>query len=229
MKFLVYIFLFLFAKVSFAQDNVVPEQKQDIYTVVEEMPEFPGGMDEMIKFIQSNIIYPQNCKERNIGGKVFLKFIVSTDGKIENVVVLKSSGFELLDNEALRVVKFMPAWKPGSQNGKNVLVYFNLPINFYLPNAPFYMFNLFNKSENYIKTKSLIENGGRDKDIIDILENDSEKESNLDIMYNLAVAYYHNRQNKKACTLFNTILKKSDEKITIVNNTKEFLQKYCSN
>ncbi|MFN8115919.1 MAG: energy transducer TonB [Bacteroidia bacterium] len=229
MKFLVYIFLFLFAKVSFAQDDVAQEQKKEIFTVVEYMPEYPGGINEMIKFIQNNIVYPQDCKDKNIGGKVFLKFIVATDGKIENVIVLKGSGFESLDNEALRVVKLMPAWKPGSQNGKNVLVYFNLPINFSLPTAPFYIFNISNKSENYVKTKTLIDNGKSDRDIINLLENDSEKESNLDIMYNLGVAYYHSKQNKKACKVFNAILKKSDEKITIVNNTKEFIQKYCTN
>jgi len=228
MKFLVYIFLFLFVKVSFAQDNVLQEQKKDIYTVVEYMPEYPGGMTEMMKFIQTNIKYPQYCLERNIGGKSFLKFVVTPEGKIENVIILKSAGFEVMDNEALRVVRLMPNWKPGSQNGTNVPVYFNLPINFSMA-TPFYIYNISSKSENYIKTNALIDDSRKDKDIADILENDPSNDWNLDVMYNLAVAYYYSKENKKSCLWFNAILKKSDEKIAVVNNTKQFIQKYCSN
>ncbi|MBK7666364.1 MAG: energy transducer TonB [Sphingobacteriaceae bacterium] len=103
----------------------------EIFTVVEEMPEFPGGAMEMMKYIQKNIQYPAMAREAGISGKCFLKFVVSGDGAISDVTILKGvAGCPDCDKEAMRVVKSMPKWKAGKQNGRSVSVFFNLPINF---------------------------------------------------------------------------------------------------
>ncbi|MDF2449169.1 MAG: TonB family protein [Bacteroidota bacterium] len=114
-------------------NGVVEEKAPEIFTVVEEMPEFPGGAMEMMKYIQKNIQYPQMAKEAGLSGKCFLKFVVNGNGNITDVTVLKGvPGCGECDREAIRVVKSMPNWKPGKQNGRAVSVFFNLPINFQL-------------------------------------------------------------------------------------------------
>lgn len=113
------------------QPAVIEEKAPEIFTVVQEMPEFPGGSVEMMKYVQKNIVYPPSAREAGISGKCFIKFVVNEDGKISNVEVLKGvPGCPECDKEAVRVIKSMPAWKPGKQNGKEVKVYFTLPINF---------------------------------------------------------------------------------------------------
>lgn len=105
----------------------------EIFTMVEEMPEFFGGAMEMMKYIQMNIQYPQMAKEAGISGKCYLKFVVNSNGQIADVTVVKGVPNCLeCDKEAIRVVKSMPNWKAGKQSGKAVNVYFNLPINFQL-------------------------------------------------------------------------------------------------
>jgi periplasmic protein TonB len=113
--------------------SVIEEKAPEIFTVVEEMPEFPGGPMEMMKYISKNIQYPQMAKEAGLSGKCFLKFVVNGNGNITDVTLLKGvPGCSECDKEAIRVVKSMPNWKPGKQNGRSVPVYFNLPINFQL-------------------------------------------------------------------------------------------------
>jgi len=104
-----------------------------IFTVVEHMPEFPGGPMEMMKHIQKNIVYPHSAKERAVSGKCFLKFVINKEGELSDIEILKGiSKCPECDAEAIRVVKTMPKWKPGTQNGNPVSVFFNLPINFQL-------------------------------------------------------------------------------------------------
>ena len=118
---------------SDAGTGPVEEKAPEIFTVVEQMPEFPGGAGEMMKYIQKNVHYPEIEKEANISGKCFIKFVVETDGSISNVEVLKGvSGGPGCDKEAVRVVKSMPKWNIGKQNGRPVRVYFNVPIIFRL-------------------------------------------------------------------------------------------------
>ena len=95
------------------------------------MPEFPGGRDSLNKFLIKNIKYPVQAKEDNIQGTVYVSFVVSSLGEINNIKILRGIGFGC-DEEAIRVVKKMPIWKPGKQNGKEVSVIFNLPVNFNL-------------------------------------------------------------------------------------------------
>lgn len=103
----------------------------EVYMVVEDMPEFPGGNDSMMKFISNNLVYPKVAKENKIQGYVVLQFIVDEEGKIINARVLKGIGHGC-DEEALRVIHSMPKWKPGKQRGKAVSTYSTIPIIFKL-------------------------------------------------------------------------------------------------
>lgn len=103
-----------------------------IYQVVEKQPEFPGGMKALMKYLRENMKYPVECRKKNIQGKSFVSFIVKMDGSIENVEIIRSSGDELLDKEAIRVVTTMPKWIPGKEKGETVNVRFTLPVTFKL-------------------------------------------------------------------------------------------------
>ncbi len=103
--------------------------EENIFMVVEDMPQFPGG--NVTKWIAKNVKYPQLAQENGIQGKVFIKFVIEKDGSITDVQV--SRGVDAsLDREAVRVIKAMPKWKPGKQRGKAVRVSYTLPINFQL-------------------------------------------------------------------------------------------------
>ena len=111
--------------------NGVVETKEEIFTVVEQMPEFPGGVEEMYKFLYKLLVYPPIGREEGISGKVILNFKVDKEGGISDIEVLRGlKGYPAFENEAIRVVKKMPRWKPGKQNGKAVNVSFNLPVSF---------------------------------------------------------------------------------------------------
>jgi len=95
------------------------------------MPEFPGGMAALMKYLAENIKYPSLAKESGIQGRVFINFVVEPDGAISNVKVLRGIGGGC-DEEAVRVVERMPKWSPGKQRGKPVRVSYNLPVKFTL-------------------------------------------------------------------------------------------------
>ncbi len=106
--------------------------EEEIFTIVESMPEFPGGGQEaLFKYLQKEMKYPQVAKENGIQGTVFVNFVVGKDGKIRDVKILRGVN-KMLDDEAIRVVKAMPTWNPGKQRGKSVSVSYNLPIKFTL-------------------------------------------------------------------------------------------------
>jgi protein TonB len=109
----------------------VIEEEPEIFLVVEEQPEFPGGMAALMKYLQQNIKYPQIAKENGISGRVFVNFVVDDKGNITKIKVIRGVD-PALDAEAIRVVENMPRWKPGKQRGKAVYVSYNLPINFVL-------------------------------------------------------------------------------------------------
>ncbi len=112
-----------------APEKVVVEPK--IFTVVEEMPEFKGGLKSLYKFLGENIKYPAREKDAGIQGVVHLRFVVGKKGEIRDVEVLRGVN-EAINNEAIRVLKAMPNWKPGKQRGKKVRVSYMLPIRFKL-------------------------------------------------------------------------------------------------
>lgn len=115
--------------------NLVVEEvveEETVFQVVEQQPEFPGGMRALKKYLQDNIQYPRISRDNNSQGRALIRFVVNTDGSIQGAEVMKSSGDIYLDKEAVRVVSGMPKWSPGKQSGKAVRVYFVLPVVFRL-------------------------------------------------------------------------------------------------
>jgi TonB family protein len=114
-----------------AAPTVKQEPPSEIFTIVEEMPQFPGGDSALMKFISNNIKYPSQAKVNNIQGRVILRFSVNYDGTVSNAEVLRGVD-PSLDAEAIRVVNMFPKWQPGKQGGKPVNVWYSIPITFKL-------------------------------------------------------------------------------------------------
>lgn len=112
---------------------VIQEKEPEIHNLVEIMPGFPGGEAELMKWLKDNIKYPPTAAEQGIKGRVVVRFVVRPDGSVDKVEIVRPLD-PSLDREALRVVKKMPKWLPGKQNGVAVHVYYTLPINFTLQN-----------------------------------------------------------------------------------------------
>jgi len=93
-------------------------------------PQYPGGKDELMKYLVANIQYPESLKEEKAAGKVFVQFTINVNGKVESPKVVRSSGYDEMDSEAVRVITKMPNWKPGTKNGENVAAQMTLPIVF---------------------------------------------------------------------------------------------------
>lgn len=100
-----------------------------VFVIVDEMPDYPGGENERNRFLATNIVYPEQATKYGIQGTVNVQFIIDTEGYVTNVKVLRGIGGGC-DEESVRVVKLMPKWKPGKQNGKSVNVLFNMTITF---------------------------------------------------------------------------------------------------
>jgi TonB family protein len=100
-----------------------------IYLAVQKMPQFPNGESELMRFLCMNIKYPVRAQELGVQGKVIVQFVIDSNGKVGSFKVLRSVD-PLLDNEAIRVLKLMPNWIPGEQNGEKVAVYYILPVTF---------------------------------------------------------------------------------------------------
>lgn len=107
-------------------------EKEEVFIFVEIMPSFPGGEEALSKFLQKNLRYPHMAQETGIEGKVFVQFVVDTEGKVSEVQAVGAHKGGGLEEEAVRVVKLMPNWKPGKQSGRAVSVRYNLPIGFTL-------------------------------------------------------------------------------------------------
>jgi protein TonB len=108
-----------------------PVIDNQVYIIVEDMPEFPGGILEFRKWVKSNLKYPESARKKKIMGKVYIGFVINKEGKVEGGRVLRSID-PFLDAEALRVVSSMPNSKPGKQKGIPVKVSFSFPITFHL-------------------------------------------------------------------------------------------------
>jgi len=111
-----------------------PSENTEILSTstVEVMPQFPGGDAAWSKFLQRNLRYPAQASEAHAQGKVYVTFVVEKDGHLSDMQVLRGVGFGL-DDEAMRVLKLVPPWKPGIQNGRPVRVRYTMPFNFQLP------------------------------------------------------------------------------------------------
>lgn len=109
----------------------IAQEEEPVFQAVEQMPTFPGGTEEMMKYLSKNTQYPQTAAENGIQGTVFVQFVVDKHGKITDVKVIRGVDPEL-DKEAVRVAKSMPSWLPGKQNGEAVRVAFTMPVKFVL-------------------------------------------------------------------------------------------------
>jgi TonB family protein len=114
-----------------AKANDPAAEQGEVFQVVEEQPMFPGGMQELMKFMQTNIRYPKEAQDRGIQGRVIVQFVVNKDGSISEECVVRSVDSQL-DAEAIRIIRSMPNWTPGKQRGEPVRVRFTLPVTFRL-------------------------------------------------------------------------------------------------
>ena len=136
-----------------------------IFTAVEQNAEYPGGMKAFAKYLQENLKYPESASKANHSGKVYIQFIVNDDGSADDFAVLKSTGDNDLDNEALRVMKLVPKWTPGKQSGRTVRSRFTVPINFELEEESKLKINK-NEKEEFPKLPAVLEFKTKDGTII---------------------------------------------------------------
>ena len=132
--------------------EVEPEPEEEIFMVVEESPEFPGGVQALLEYLRKNIKYPQICRENGVQGRVIVSFIVDKDGSVVEPKIV-AGVHPQLDAEAIRIVSIMPKWKPGSQRGKPVRVAYTMPLTFSLGEYDFnggYSANQINQSGDMI-------------------------------------------------------------------------------
>ena len=139
MKKIIFLFAVVFVSlgvqaqsVENVNSSVAGEEKATVYDQVEVVPEYPGGMAAMMKYMRENIKYPSAALAEKAQGKAFVRFIVEKSGAVSNAEIIRSSGNIDLDKEALRVINNMPNWRPGMQLGEPVRVFFVLPVIFRL-------------------------------------------------------------------------------------------------
>lgn len=134
MKAILSMFCLLFFSALSAQDAdstaVTTPKEEEIFMVVEDMPEFPGGQKAMMQYIIDSLVYPKAALEIGIQAKVVVQFVIDETGKVGNVKVISKPMGWGLDQEAIRIVESMPNWTPGKQRGKAVKVRYVLPIRF---------------------------------------------------------------------------------------------------
>lgn len=134
---LLLIFCLLFVVFGYSQKNTtkvtfkVQKTDETIYDSVEVMPKFPSGNMELRRYIVSNLQYPERAMENGASGRVFVSFIVNTKGEVTNPVVVQSVDQDL-DAEAIRVIRTLPLWNPGTQDGNAVNVRYTIPVSFVL-------------------------------------------------------------------------------------------------
>jgi protein TonB len=133
MKIILSLLLITSSFAGIAQINTVSKEKpkEEVYAVVEEVATYPGGPTEFNKFIQSNLKYPEKAIRDSIEGKCFLKFVITSEGNIRDIKILKGvTGCKECDQESVRVIKAMPKWIPAKINGKPVSSFYKVPIKF---------------------------------------------------------------------------------------------------
>ncbi len=116
------------------EENIIVENTEKVYTAVEQMPQFPGGDATLMKYLNNNINYPQEAMKNGLEGRVIVQFVVTKNGTIGEVKIIRSVDPEL-DKEAIRLCKSLPKFTPGRMNGKAVNVWYTLPITFKHPSS----------------------------------------------------------------------------------------------
>ncbi|MBK5285295.1 MAG: TonB family protein [Bacteroidia bacterium] len=134
MKTILSIAFLLCVNYVFGQDTTkvqrdTTKSHETIFTICEQMPEFPGGEKEWNKFLTENIKYPLDLERKKVGKAVYVTFVVEKDGSITGIKILRGLN-EAIDGDVMRVMKMMPRWIAGKQNGKTVNVQYNFPVKF---------------------------------------------------------------------------------------------------
>jgi protein TonB len=131
-KFIIMSLMALFGLTTVsAQKTVVAKKNQQVFDVVEKMPEYPCGQAALFEYLQKNVKYPADAEKKKVEGRVLVTFVVNTDGSITDIEVVRKT-FPSLDAEAVRVISGMPRWKPGEQKGQKVRVKYTVPLSFRL-------------------------------------------------------------------------------------------------
>lgn len=222
----IFLFITLFTStISFAQTDTSKSTEAPL-TIAEQMPSFPGGELEMMKFIQRNVIYPHGETMAGVSGTCYISFVVDKDGTIKNVKVLRGvRNGPGIDREAMRVVNLMPKWEPGKQNGKEVSVLYNLPIKFTqkspLASLTFEQEQTSVSTYYYNNGLELAKTGAFEKAIeeFDLALKLFPKDA--DALYNKGYMYYKLDKNEEACKVWN-YLKSTGSKLA-----DEMISKNC--
>lgn len=168
---------------------IVKNNDDTLYLIIETMPEFPGGQSEFFKYLGNNVKFPPLARDNGIQGKVYVNFSVMTDGSIEEIKIIKSV-HPLLDAEAIRVIRAMPNWTPGTQRGKKVKVSFNIPINFMVRNN--------SRSNNRALGLKYLNEGDYEKSIYYYSKIIKVKKNDIDLLYHRGLAFHKDGNTKKA-------------------------------
>lgn len=124
-------FLFLVLSVLYSSAQESQNDEKEVYTIVETMPLYPGGDKELLEFVSNNVEYPKKAKDAGITGVVYVSYIVNKKGKVKKVRVVRGAD-KLLNKAAVKCIKKIKGYKPGTQKGKPVNVQFTIPIRFNL-------------------------------------------------------------------------------------------------
>ena len=124
-----FLIMFFMAFVSVNAYSQSDDSDNSVYAMVDERAQFPGGQNEMLKYLQENLQYPEAAKANNVHGRVFVKFVVERDGSLSDIQIFRGLGSGC-DEEAIRLIQSMPKWKPGKNKGKEVRTSMTVPVNF---------------------------------------------------------------------------------------------------
>jgi bla regulator protein blaR1 len=186
------LFMLCFYNVSFAQEDT-----SKVYSIVDRMPQFPGGDSVLKSLLEASIRYPLEDKRKGNEGIVYVTFVIDTIGRVTHVELLRSAG-QSLDDEAVRVVKGLPLWAPGSHKGKKVRVQYHLPVKFTLTTRT--ELRDFEHSHNYAEEgTNFLKAGEYDKAIQNFSLAIAQDKSDIDSYYNRAVCYFKKGNNADAC------------------------------
>jgi TonB family protein len=214
---LIWLLLFnLITLIATAQDTLQPV----VFTIVEKMPSFPGGDDRLVKYLQKNIRYPAFAREHEITGTVFLTFVVTSEGKISQIKLLRGVASDTLNelaNEAIRVLSIMPAWNPGTQNDKPVYVQYNLPVRFSLKGVPAES----NNPDNYTEGNKFFKEGNYELALQSYDKAISENKNNINAFYNRGVCNLKLNRNEQACIDFKSAVALGDKE------SQSLIDKFC--
>jgi TonB family protein len=184
--------------ISFAQED----SEEDIYSIVEKMPIFPGGEAALVNYVKENLHFPEYEKINGYSGKLFVTFVISSTGKVKNARIAREiPGCQACSEEALKVVLNMPEWRPGMNRGKNVAVQYNIPVHFEnsIPTPGWH--------KPYLEGKRLL-NHRQYAEALKLFEEALQSAPNqTEILLDRAIAKYNLKSTKEACREWEVVLK----------------------